>query len=89
MKRLGVISYTFYLVHDFLIKVFEHAFGGVTLLGGILAFAASLAFSQAMHRFVELPATAYRRRLMAARARAAPEPILEEDVPSTPMPLTE
>jgi peptidoglycan/LPS O-acetylase OafA/YrhL len=61
--RLGVLSYTFYLIHDTFIETVDHLVGRPTVWGGALSFVLSVAFCELSYRFVEKPCAALRRQL--------------------------
>jgi peptidoglycan/LPS O-acetylase OafA/YrhL len=61
--RLGVLSYTFYLIHDTFIETVDHVVGRPTVWGAVLSFALSVAFCELSYRFVEKPCAALRKRL--------------------------
>ena len=63
MRYLGLISYTFYLVHLRAIRLAEYYLGGSQVLDALLAFAAAVAFAAAMYYLVERHLAALRRRL--------------------------
>lgn len=63
MRYLGLISYTFYLVHLRAIRLAAYYIGGSRLLDAIVAFVAAVAFAAAMYYVVERHLAALRRRL--------------------------
>jgi peptidoglycan/LPS O-acetylase OafA/YrhL len=71
LQLLGLYSYTFYLIHVVVITVVETRFPGIGT-PGLLAVAGSisLAYSAAMHRLVERPIVAWRKRLHRVDANA-------------------
>jgi peptidoglycan/LPS O-acetylase OafA/YrhL len=66
VARLGVVSYTFYLIHDTFLETAAHWLGGFTFVGALVALAASLAFCELSYRYVEQPCAALRKRLSAS-----------------------
>jgi peptidoglycan/LPS O-acetylase OafA/YrhL len=67
VKRLGVLSYSLYLVHQVVLFAVEKQFVTWHPLGrGILALVVALVLSEAIHRFVEEPCARIRRRLAHA-----------------------
>jgi peptidoglycan/LPS O-acetylase OafA/YrhL len=67
VKRLGVLSYSLYLVHQVVLFAVEKQFVTWHPLGrGILALAVALVLSEAIQRFVEEPCARIRRRLAHA-----------------------
>ena len=63
MRYLGLISYTFYLVHLRALRLAAYYIGGSKVLDAIVAFAATVAFAGAMYFLVERHLAALRRRL--------------------------
>jgi peptidoglycan/LPS O-acetylase OafA/YrhL len=63
MGRLGLLSYTFYLVHDTFIETAAHLQGRVTVVGAVASFALTIAFCELSYRFVETPFAILRKRL--------------------------
>jgi peptidoglycan/LPS O-acetylase OafA/YrhL len=67
VKRVGVLSYSLYLVHQVVLFSVEKQLGGSrALLRGILALAIALALAEGIQRFVERPCARIRRRLAHA-----------------------
>ena len=62
-RFLGLISYTFYLIHLRALEVVSKYVGGSRLLVGILGFAVAVAFASAMYYLVERHLALVRRRL--------------------------
>jgi peptidoglycan/LPS O-acetylase OafA/YrhL len=67
VKRIGVLSYSLYLLHQVVLFAVEKQFVTWHPLGrGILALAVALVLSEAIQRFVEEPCARIRRRLAHA-----------------------
>lgn len=71
MRFLGLISYTFYLIHLRALRLAAYYVGGSHVLDAVLAFIASVAFAAAMYYLVERHLAAVRRRLHHLAAGAA------------------
>jgi len=71
MRALGLISYTFYLVHSKAIAL-SRAYSDSGLLRGLLALAMTIAFASAMYYLVERHLGALRRRLHASALAVRP-----------------
>lgn len=64
IRRIGVLSYTLYLVHDSLIELVRHQLPGLPVLAaGAIALALSVACAEVVHRGVERPIARLRARL--------------------------
>jgi len=63
MRYLGLISYTFYLVHLRALRLAAYYVGGSQVLDALLAFVGAVAFAAAMYYLVERHLAALRRRL--------------------------
>jgi peptidoglycan/LPS O-acetylase OafA/YrhL len=65
LKRVGVLSYALYLVHQVLLAVFHQA-NLRPLLAGALALGCALLIAELMQRYVEKPCAKLRKRLSHA-----------------------
>jgi len=75
LRRIGLYSYTVYLIHVAVIHlVAERLTGGSLLAAGLVAILPCWAYAAAMHRWVEKPLAAVRRRLDPARPATAAVP---------------
>jgi peptidoglycan/LPS O-acetylase OafA/YrhL len=74
MRYLGLISYTFYLVHLRALRLTAYYVGGSQILDALLAFAAAVAFAAAMYYLVERHLAALRRRLHRQGNRLVEQP---------------
>jgi peptidoglycan/LPS O-acetylase OafA/YrhL len=72
-KRLGLLSYSLYLVHHLVLYALERPVQQ-PLLRAVLALAISLLVSEAIHRLIEKPCARLRRRLAHAKLAAPPLP---------------
>jgi peptidoglycan/LPS O-acetylase OafA/YrhL len=73
MRFMGLISYTFYLIHMKALVIVARYYEGPVIVQAILGFALAVAFSSAMYYLVEQHLGALRRRLHAP-GRPAPRP---------------
>lgn len=100
IKRLGVLSYSLYLIHYtviYLVRVhlfpvelrgeYVAAPGFKGVLQGVLALAMSLAISAAIYRWVERPCAQLRKRFSHASGAAGAGKTLLSDGPGKVMPL--
>jgi peptidoglycan/LPS O-acetylase OafA/YrhL len=71
-RRLGLYSYSLYLVHNALFKLAEQHLHLPAPARMLVVLAAGLAYSAAMYAFIEKPAADLRRRLHERRLAAAP-----------------
>ena len=78
LRRLGLYSYSFYLVHMSVIALIQHLVPGIGRLPlMIAAFGLALGYAGAMYTLVERPCARLRRRLLDGPGRI-PEPSLTE-----------
>jgi peptidoglycan/LPS O-acetylase OafA/YrhL len=63
VRRLGLISYTFYLCHQGILTLVEGISGGNPLLTAAIGFVLTVAFSTAMYLFVERHMSRLRHKL--------------------------
>ena len=62
-RQIAILSYTLYLVHSGLILAFSPEDGTHPVIATTAAFAASIGYAMAMHRLVERPLSAWRRKV--------------------------
>ncbi|WP_395741446.1 acyltransferase family protein [Prosthecobacter sp.] len=72
VRRMGVLSYAFYLTHSVLLEVMKHWLPASAILRGVAAFSLSLLASWMIHRWVEKPFLSLRRRLGSSTPPEAP-----------------
>ena len=72
MKFVGVLSYTLYLSHVVILGAIVRNFHSSGLVTALLGLAASLALAWIVHRLIERPAAALRRRLSHGSVPAVP-----------------
>jgi peptidoglycan/LPS O-acetylase OafA/YrhL len=90
VKRVGVLSYSLYLVHQVVLVAVEKQLGAShALLRGVLALAIVLAVSEGIQRFVEKPCARIRRRLAHADWLTAWSPVHERGIPTESTPAGE
>jgi len=73
LKRIGVLSYGLYLVHHVVLFGVRRWFPVHPLAQGVLAFAISIGFAEAMWRLIEVPCGRLRKRLSRPAPVVAPK----------------
>jgi peptidoglycan/LPS O-acetylase OafA/YrhL len=68
-KQVAILSYTLYLVHSGLILTFSPADGTHPVFATVAALLAAVGYAMLMHRWVERPLSAWRRRIEKAWSR--------------------
>jgi peptidoglycan/LPS O-acetylase OafA/YrhL len=63
VRRLGVLSYSFYLCHHVIIELLQRNLSSGPIVRGIVALLLSLVVAELLYRFVEMPFADLRRRL--------------------------
>ena len=64
LKKIGIYSYTIYLVHFAIIHLIsENVTGGSMMLAGALAIIPTWAYADLMYRYIERPVGQWRRRI--------------------------
>ena len=63
LRRLGVLSYSLYLLHTVALRAAETWTHWNELLRGVVVLAVIVGLAELIHRFVEKPCAGYRRRL--------------------------
>lgn len=96
LGRIGLYSYSIYLVHVVMIhQIATYVTGGSLVIAGGLAIAPTWVFAAAMHQWVERPLATARRRWMdrrhealVLRANAHVMPLLEDPRDPAPVPVS-
>jgi peptidoglycan/LPS O-acetylase OafA/YrhL len=78
VRGLGVISYTFYLLHEKCLQLIAHWLDPGPLVKALAGFVLTVAVSTAIYYSVERPFAKLRRRLHRESAASSPRPVQSE-----------